>query len=102
MVPLEKVLQKPASKPEPDFVPPKPRPRPAAAPEPRQPRRFKVVEVITGRVLAEDVDANAAVGALEHVKSLVDAHVYVWQPRAKRWRLLTIAEQKTIWAKRST
>jgi hypothetical protein len=100
MVPLEKVLRKPPLKREPEFVPPRPRPRPAAAPAPRQPRRFKVVEVITGRVLAEDVEAGAAVGALAQVQRLADAHVYVWQPTSKRWRLLTIAEQKLMWERR--
>jgi hypothetical protein len=101
MVPLEKVLKKPVRKSKPDFVPPKPRPRAAAASEPRQPRRFKVVDVMTGRVLAEDVDARSTLEVLKDVRGLVDVRLYVWQPRAKRWRLLTIAEQKAMWAKRT-
>jgi hypothetical protein len=68
MVPLDKVVKKPAPKGEPVFVPPKPRPRPVAAPEPRQPRRFRVVDVLSTRVLAEDADARATVRALEGVR----------------------------------
>jgi hypothetical protein len=102
MVPLDKVLKKPAPKREPAFVPPKPRPRPAAAPEPRQPRRFRVVDVVSTRVLAEDTDARATVRVLEGVRSVVDVRIYVWQPRAKKWRLLTMGEQKALWARRAT
>ena len=102
MVPLDKVLKKPAPHGEPVFVPPKPRPRPAAAPEPRQPRRFRVVDVVSGRVLAEDVDARATVRALEGVRSVVDVRVYVWQPKAGKWRLLSMGEQKALWARRAT
>jgi hypothetical protein len=102
MVPLEKVLKKPAPKGEPAFTPPKPRPRPAPAPEPRQPRRFRVVDVVSARVLAEGIDARATVRVLEGVRSVVDVRVYVWQPRAKKWRLLTMGEQKAMWERRTT
>ena len=102
MVPLEKVLTKPGPGREPVVVPPKRRPRTAAAPEPRKPRRFKVVDVVSGQVLAEDVDARAAIGTLENVRSVVDVRVYVWQPKAKRWRLLNLAEQKALWERRTT
>ena len=102
MVPLEKVLKKPAPDQGKEFVPPQPRPRPAAAPAPRQPRRFRVVDVMSGQVLAEEVDARAAVRALEKVRSVVDVRVYVWQSRAKRWRLLSMGEQKAMWERRFT
>ena len=102
MVPLDKVVKKPAPKGEPVFVPPKPRPRPAPAPEPRQPRRFKVVDVMSGRVLAEDAAAGATIRVLEGVRSVVDVRVYVWQPRALKWRLLTMGEQKAMWERRAT
>ena len=39
---------------------------------------------------------------LEKVRSVVDVRVYVWQPRAKKWRLLNIAEQKAMWEQRAT
>jgi hypothetical protein len=102
MVPLNKVVKKPAPKREPVFVPPRPRPRPAAAPEPRQPRRFRVVDVVSARVLAEDTDAHATLRVLEGVRSVVDVRVHVWQPRAKKWRLLTMGEQKAMWERRTT
>jgi hypothetical protein len=102
MVPLDKVLKKPAPPGEPVFVPPKPRPLPVPEPEPRQRRRFKVVDVLSGRLLAEDVGARAAVRVLEGVRSVVDVRVYVWQPRAKKWRLLTMGEQKAMWDRRAT
>ncbi len=31
------------------------------------------------------------------IPSLVDARVYVWQPKSEKWRLLTIAEQKAMY-----
>jgi hypothetical protein len=102
MVPLDKVLKKPAPSREPFFVPPKPRPRPAAAPQPRKPRRFRVVDVVSARVLAEDTDAHATLRVLKGVQRVVDVRVYVWQPRAKKWRLLTMAEQKAMWERRTT
>jgi hypothetical protein len=100
MVPLEKVLKQPAPGRD-EFAPPRPRPRAAPAPEPPAPRRFKIVEVASGRVLAEDVDARAAIRALGGAANLVDLRVYVWQPKSQRWRLLTLAEQKTLRAHRT-
>jgi hypothetical protein len=97
MVPLEKVLKKPAPEGAGGFVAPKPRPRTAAAPEPRPPRRFKVVDVMTAEVLAERADAHVTVHVLAGVRSVVDVHVYVWQPKGKKWRLLTMEEQKALW-----
>ena len=101
MVPLDKVLKKPARESGPDFVPPRPRPRAVPEPEPRPPRRFKVVDVMTGQVLAQDADARATLTVLERVRSVVDVRVYVWQPKSSGWRLLTIGEQKALWAKRT-
>lgn len=102
VVPLERVLQSPTSTPAPVYVPPKPRPRPAPAPEPRQPRRFKVVDVVSRQVLAEDVNTRETVDVLSGVRSVVDVHVYVWEPARKRdgrerWRMLTLAEQAALW-----
>ena len=101
MVPLEKLVRKPAPKGELPFVPSQPRPRAAAASQDRRPRRFKVVEVMTGRVLAEGTDARATVAVLAGMRSVVDVRVYVWQPKAKAWRLLTLAEQKAMWESRA-
>jgi hypothetical protein len=100
MVPLEQVLVKPAPKPELALVrskrPPK-RDEPAEQPEPK---RFKVVDVMSGQVLGEGVDARAAVRLLGGMRSVVDARIYVWEQRPSTWRLLTLREQKAIWARR--
>jgi hypothetical protein len=100
VVPLEKVLRKPAAGAEPALPTPKRRPRPAAPPAPRQPRKFRVVDVMTEQVLAEDAGARAVVDLLKDVRSVVDVRIYVWQPRAKKWRLLTFGEQKAMWERR--
>jgi hypothetical protein len=72
-------------------------PRPAPEPQPRRPRHFKIVDVRSNTALAEDVTARGAIETLERVRSIVDAHVYVWEPRAERWRLLTLDEQRAMW-----
>jgi hypothetical protein len=100
MVPLDKVLKKPAPSGEPFFVPPKRKPREPKPPEPRAPLRFRVVDVMTKAVLADDVPAREALDALSGVRSVVDVNVYVWQPKAGRWRLLTLSERQALWARR--
>ena len=96
MVPLDKVLRKPTSG-EPLYVPPKREPRPRKEPEPRRPRSFKIVDVPTGEVLGADLDALAAIAALEDVDSVVDVRIYVWDHGNDRWVLLTLGEQKALW-----
>jgi hypothetical protein len=100
MVPLDKVLKDPSSQNKPLFVPRKRRPRPEPEPAPKPPRRFKVVDVMTREVLAEDADGRALIDALTRVGSVVDVHISVWDHEDERWRLLTFAEQKAIWALR--
>ena len=100
MVPLDRVLKNPAPRSEPLFVPPKPRkpePKPAAQ---RQPRRFRILDVATRAVLADDVSARDALRALNDVRSSVDVQVYVWEPKDERWRLLTLGEQRVLWDRR--
>jgi hypothetical protein len=99
-VPLEKVLKDPSSPGKPLFVPRRRRPRPEPEPEPKPPRRFKLVDVMTREVLAEDADGRAQIGALAGVRSVVDVHISVWDPDDERWRLLSFGEQKAIWALR--
>jgi hypothetical protein len=100
MVPLDSVLEKPAPSGEPLFVPPKPAPREPEPPAPRAPRRFRVVDVVSQAVLADDAPAREAVAALAGVRSSVDVRVYVWEPKAERWRLLTLDEQRLLWDRR--
>jgi hypothetical protein len=101
MVPLDTVLRKPAPSREPLFVPPKRKPREPKHAEPRPPRSFRIVDVATRAVLADGVGAREAVSALNDVRSSVDVHVFVWEPKPERWRLLTLAEQRTMWDRRS-
>ena len=34
----------------------------------------------------------------EDVRSIVDVHIYVWEPEDDRWRPLSFAEKKAFWA----
>jgi hypothetical protein len=97
VVPLESTLRKPAAPAEPLYVPPKRAPRPPEAPEPRRPRAFKLVDVTSGEVLAEDVDTRAAIGVLEHLGSVVDVRIYIRDEATGRWVLLTLGEHKALW-----
>jgi hypothetical protein len=65
------------------------------------PRKFKLVNVLTQQVVAEDVEAREIVGALEGVRSLADVHIYLWDELVARWRPLTFAEKKAFWRFRS-
>jgi hypothetical protein len=96
MVPLDKVLRKPGSG-QPLYVAPKRAPRPPKAPEPKRPRSFRIVDVVTGDVLGEDLDTRAAIAALEDVDSVVDVRIYAWDHKAHKWVLLTLREQKALW-----
>jgi hypothetical protein len=97
MVPLEKALKRPSSEKELALIELERPPRATEPVEPLGPREFRIVDIRSSRVLAEGVDANAAVDVLEGVGSVVDVRIYVWMREAKRWRLLTLAEQKTLW-----
>jgi hypothetical protein len=100
MVPLESVLQKP-SPPKPPLLPPaKPQPREPKPPEPRAPRRFRVIDVTTREVLADDATARETVEVLGRVRSNVDVNVFVWAEKAQTWRLLSLAEQRALWDRR--
>ncbi|MEA2380189.1 MAG: hypothetical protein QOH72_160 [Solirubrobacteraceae bacterium] len=101
IVPLEKPPAEPRRKADLPYVAPKRAPRPPKPPEPRKPRRFKVVDVVTGEVLAEDTGVRATLDVLGDVRSVVDVKVSVWRPEPESWRLLTLAEQKALWARRA-
>jgi hypothetical protein len=98
MVPLEQTLRRPAAaEPEPLYVPPKPSPREPEPTAPRAPRTFKVVDVVSGDVVAEDTGTRETVAALEDVRSVVDVRVFAWEPEQEHWRLLTLGEQGALW-----
>jgi hypothetical protein len=100
MVPLERTRKR--SDAVPGFGFRKPAPRAPEAPPPREPYRFKVTDVMTRAVLAEDIDARAAVELLDGVRSIVDVIVYVWEPQAERWRMLSFGETQALWDRRGT
>jgi hypothetical protein len=97
MRPLDSVLRKPEPKPELALVRRKPQPRREQAPEPRRPRRFKVVDVMTGAVKAVDASTRATVDLLAQVRAIGDVRIYVWSDKAQLWRLLTLGEQRKLW-----
>jgi hypothetical protein len=102
MVPLERTAKRGlAAELATNVVAPR-RPRHVEAPAGRSPRRFRVVDVMTNAVTVEDASARATVEALEDVRSVVDARVYVWEEDAARWRRLSLGEQKALWALRQT
>ena len=72
-------------------------PRPARPQEPALPLRFKVVDVMSARVLAEGIGARATVDLLAGMRSVTDVRIFLWIERTGRWRLLTLAEQKALW-----
>ena len=101
MVPLERVLRKGRPEPVPGFVLPPLRPPSPSQPDQRTPLEFKVMDILTRRVLGEGLDARGAVEVLENVRSIVDVNVYVWEPQSDRWRMLTFGETQMLWEYRS-
>ena len=101
MVPLEKVLRRPAPSGEPFFVPPKRKPREPKPPAPRPPLRFRIVDVMTRAVLADGAGTREALTVLNDVRSVVDVDVFLWQPKADRWRRLTLEERRAMWERRA-
>jgi hypothetical protein len=99
MVPLESTLKRP--QPKEHFLPATAR-RHKPTPEPveRAPRRFRVTDVVSRRILGDDLDARATLGVLAGQRSSVDLNVSVWEPGEDRWRLLTLAEKQLLWDRR--
>lgn len=96
MVPLESVTQRRSST-EPVFVPREAQAAPEAEePKPRVPHRFRIIDVMTRRVLANGVGARDAVDALRGVRRLVDVNVYVWRDELGQWSMLTLDEQRAL------
>ncbi len=75
----------------------RPRAEPSSGEERREPLRFRLVDVMSGRELARDVDAAATIGLLEGMRSVLDARLFVRTAGTGRWRLLTLAEAKALW-----
>ena len=101
MVPLDQAEQKPEGGPHKVWVPRKRRPREPREPEPRAPRRFRVVDVMTRQVLADDADVRTTLEVLGGVERMLDVNVFVWEPDDEAWRLLKLAEQAAVWKRRT-
>jgi hypothetical protein len=97
VVPLESTQVEPAPPGGELRVPSKPAPRRRKPAEPWRPPRFKVVDVVSGAVLADGADRPATLAALREVRSSVDVRVYVRRSETDRWRLLTLQEQRALW-----
>jgi hypothetical protein len=100
MVPLDKVQKKAAPTAEPFWVPPERKTREPKPAQPRAPLRFRIVDVVSRALLADDAGTREALRVLNDVRSIVDVQAYVWQPDAERWRLLTLDELRTMWERR--
>jgi hypothetical protein len=72
-------------------------PRTPAPPAPPAPASFKVIDVMSSTVLAEDVGVRETIEALEGVRSMLDVLVFRWAPDSGRWRLLTLEERRALW-----
>jgi hypothetical protein len=48
-------------------------------------------------VLTDDADARATVDLLAGIRSVTGVWIFVWQPKAKDWRLLTLSEKQMLW-----
>jgi hypothetical protein len=99
VVPLEDVLAKPAPKRGPKRLRRKPRPEPPESPValPPRPKKFKVVDVMTGLVVAEDAGTRETVDVLRRFRSVVDVDILVWDHPFDRWRRLSMPEKRTLW-----
>ena len=98
MVPLEKVLRRPAAEPERRRARPVPKPAPKEkTAEPAPPRRFRVIDSFSRELLADDADTAATIEVLRGIAQPVDVSIYVWEPQADDWRLLTRRERSLLW-----
>ena len=97
VVPLERVLKQRRSAAEPPFRVGKPRTPPADTPEVKGPRRFRVVDVMTRQLVADDANARETINALKPFRSIVDVNIYVWEHESECWRMLTFVERNAIW-----
>ena len=74
---------------------------PTAAALPKLTTAFKVVNVLSRQVLADNVGVAETLQALRSVRSVVDVNVYVWEPNEEDWRPLTMSERRTLWGFRN-
>jgi hypothetical protein len=59
-----------------------------------------VIDALSREVMAEDTGLAETVELLGGVRQAVDVSVYVWEPKANDWRLLTRRELSLLWDRR--
>jgi hypothetical protein len=72
-------------------------PRPPRPSEPPAKTTFRVVDVLSGEVLGDDIDAREAVETLARMRSALDARVYLRHGPRARWRLLSLGDTRRLW-----
>lgn len=97
VVPLEKARKRRAPEPALNLVKFRRPPRVEPPADVRPARRFKVVDLMTRQTLAEHASTRETLELLSRTRSSVDVHIYVWQSEARKWRLLTLDEQRALW-----
>jgi hypothetical protein len=95
MVPLERATKR-SSAVEPVLIPRQPVPRVQPVPAPRPAPKFRVVDVMTRQVLADDATTRETAAVLRDVRSIVDVNVYV-RGSQERWQLLPLADLRALW-----
>ena len=100
MVPLEKIERKPDPEPLRRYAPPVRGPVAEPTPQPRAPASFRVIDVLSGRVLSEHAGTRETVELLEDRRSAVDVTIDVWDREAQDWHRLTHGERGALWALR--
>ena len=100
MVPLQDARRGPSEPDEPLVSPAMRRPPQPPPEKPRVPRRFRVVDVMTRRVLADGADLRTTLGVLAGVRRSGDVTVHVWEPKRDAWRVLGLGEQAELWRRR--
>ena len=97
MAPIDDVLEKPGSSPSRRLALETRRRKQPKSPERKAPRKIKVVDMMTRRVLAEGITTAEAIEVLRGVRSIVDVRMYLWDDAKRTWRPLTFAQEKALW-----
>lgn len=95
MVPLEKAQKRPSTS-EPVFVPREHQRDAQQRTVPVEPRRFRIVNVLTRQRMLNSASIREALAVLRETRSLVDVTVFVWEKERERWRPLTFEEQRAM------
>jgi hypothetical protein len=59
-----------------------------------------VIDALSRELLADDAGLAQTIEVLGGVRQQVDVSVYVWEPKADDWRLLTRRELGLLWDRR--